>query len=76
MATGPITGYVMQYRMILINKSVGAFSIDICLVLLFANILRVNFFVFEQYEIALLFQSLFMITAQVLLLKICTKYRE
>jgi hypothetical protein len=76
MATGPITGYVMQYRMILVNKSVGAFSIDICLVLLFANILRVNFFVFEQYEIALLFQSLFMITAQVLLLKICTKYRE
>lgn len=49
MATAPVTGYVLQYRLILANKSVGAFSNDICLVLLFANILRINFFIFRQY---------------------------
>jgi hypothetical protein len=49
MATGPITGYVMQYRLIMLNRSVGAFSIDICLVLLFANIMRINFYLFTQY---------------------------
>ena len=76
MATAPVTGYVMQYRLILANKSVGAFSNDICLVLLFANILRINFFIFRQYEIALFFQSLFMISAQVMLVKICAEYQE
>lgn len=76
MATAPITGYIMQYRLILLNKSVGAFSIDICLVLLFANIMRLNFYIFRQYETALVFQSLFMIAAQILLLKICTLYQE
>jgi solute carrier family 66, member 2 len=67
---------VMQYRLILLNKSVGAFSTDICLVLLFANITRLNFYLFRQYETALFFQSLFMITSQLLLLHVCTKYYE
>lgn len=74
MAVAPVTGYVLQYRLILLNKSVGAFSPDICLVLLFANITRLNFYIFRQYEIALFFQSLFMITAQLLLLRACAKY--
>jgi solute carrier family 66, member 2 len=76
MATAPVTGYIMQYRLILLNKSVGAFSIDICLVLLFANIMRLNFYIFRHYETALLFQSLFMITAQLLLVRICTLYHR
>jgi hypothetical protein len=75
MATAPVTGYVMQYRLIVLNKSVGAFSTDICLALLFANIMRLNFYLFRQYELALLFQSLFMIAAQVLLLRVCTQYQ-
>lgn len=76
MATAPVTGYVMQYRLILTNKSVGAFSNDICLVLLFANILRLNFYIFRQYELALFFQSIFMIAAQVMLVKVCAEYQE
>lgn len=76
MAVAPVTGYVMQYRLIRANKSVGAFSKDICLVLLFANILRINFFIFRQYELALLFQSLFMIAAQVMMVKVCAEYQE
>jgi hypothetical protein len=65
MAIGPILGYVSQYRLIKFTKSVGSFSIDICGILLFANILRLNFYIFKQYESALVFQSLFMIGMQV-----------
>ena len=49
MAICPVIGYVIQYRLILKNQSVGAFSIDICLVLLIANILRLNFYLFEKF---------------------------
>ena len=65
MAVGPIMGYVSQYMLIKASKSVGSFSIDICGILLFANILRLNFYIFKQYETALFFQSLFMISMQV-----------
>ncbi len=65
MATGPVIGYVHQYFLIKIDRTVGTFSIDICGILLFANILRLNFFIFNRYELALFFQSLIMIAAQV-----------
>jgi len=65
MAIGPILGYVSQYRLISFTKSVGSFSIDICGILLFANILRLNFYIFKTYETALVFQSIFMIGMQV-----------
>ena len=65
MATGPVLGYVHQYRLIKIEKDVGTFSIDICGILLFANILRLNFYIYSKYELSLFFQSLIMITAQV-----------
>jgi hypothetical protein len=83
MATGPITGYVFQYRLIKASNSIGSFSIDICGILLFANILRLNFFLFKRYEIVLVLQSLFMIVMQVsmhipqmLLLSECSKYPQ
>ncbi len=65
MAFGPVVGYVHQYYVIQKSRSVGTFSIDICGILLFANILRLNFYVFEKYQMALLFQSIIMIIAQV-----------
>jgi hypothetical protein len=68
MAVGPVIGYVHQYHIIRKSKSVGTFSIDICGILLFANILRLNFYVFQKYQLALLFQSIIMIFAQVFLL--------
>jgi solute carrier family 66, member 2 len=76
MATCPVLGYVMQIRLIHKNETVGAFSTDICLVLLVANILRLNFYPFKYFETALIFQSLFMITAQLVLLHACTQYSE
>ncbi len=65
MAVGPVLGYVHQYYVIASSKSTGTFSIDICGILLFANILRLNFYVFTKYAIALLWQSVIMIIAQV-----------
>ena len=65
MAIGPIMGYLYQYRLIHKTKSVGSFSIDICGILLLANILRLNFYLFKKFETALVFQSLFMIAMQV-----------
>lgn len=76
MATCPVIGYVLQYRLILKNESVGGFSIDVCLVLLIANILRLNFYPFKHFEIALIFQSLFMIAAQLILLKACSNFKD
>lgn len=65
MAIGPIVGYVFQYRLIKLTRAVGSFSIDICGILLFANILRLNFYLFHRYQTALVFQSLLMVTMQV-----------
>jgi hypothetical protein len=65
MATGPVLGYLHQYRLIKSSKNVGSFSIDICGILLFANILRLNFYIFTHYQLALFFQSINMIIVQV-----------
>lgn len=80
MAVGPVIGYLYQYRLIFINQTTGTFSIDICGILLFANILRLNFYLFQPYSTALLFQSFNMITThvtipliQLLLLKLCAQ---
>ena len=66
-AVGPVIGYVYQYFLIKKRKSVGTFSINLCGVLLFCNILRIGFFFFSRYAIALLVQSILMILAQVIL---------
>jgi hypothetical protein len=49
MATGPVLGYLHQYFLIKLDQSVGTFSIDICGILLFANILRLEFYLFQHY---------------------------
>lgn len=64
-AIGPVLGYVYQYRLIEKNKSVGTFSIKLCGMLLFCNILRIAFYFFHPYSQALLVQSILMITVQV-----------
>lgn len=66
MAIGPVLGYLHQYYIISKSKTIGSFSIDICGILLFANILRLNFYVFTKYATALLWQSINMIVVQVL----------
>jgi hypothetical protein len=43
MILGPTTGYLFQYKMIRDTKDIGSFSIDICGILIFANIIRIFF---------------------------------
>ena len=49
MVIGPAIGYGYQYILIRRRKSIGTFSIDICGILLFANITRLNFYLFKKY---------------------------
>ncbi|KAL4449258.1 hypothetical protein ABPG74_015640 [Tetrahymena malaccensis] len=65
MVFGPVYGYYSQYSKIRTEQTIGNFSIDVCAILLFANILRVLFWFGERYETPLLFQSLLMIVTQV-----------
>ncbi|KAI0321018.1 hypothetical protein OF83DRAFT_1101574 [Amylostereum chailletii] len=75
MAVGPPLVYADQaYSMVRKRDSTG-FSRDICAVLLLANIMRCFFWLGNQFEFALLLQSIFMILAQLVLLYICIRYR-
>ena len=70
---GPVIGYFYQYYLIRKNNSVGTFSINLCGVLLFCNILRLGFWFFSHYDKALVAQSILMIIAQMFLLHVCVK---
>ena len=65
MVIGPVIGYIYQIFLISKRQALGTFSIDICGILLFANITRMNFYIFEKYKKALFFQSLVMVIVQV-----------
>ncbi|KAH6916193.1 hypothetical protein BKA70DRAFT_481221 [Coprinopsis sp. MPI-PUGE-AT-0042] len=57
------------------KKDATGFSRDVTAILLLANITRCFFWLGEQFEIALLVQSILMIFAQLALLYICILYR-
>ena len=65
-AVGPVIGYFYQFYLIRKKKSVGTFSINLCGMLLFCNIMRIGFYFFTKYAFALLVQSFLMIIAQVM----------
>jgi len=75
MAVGPPLVYADQAYSIVKKKDSTGFSRDVCAILLLANITRCFFWLGEHYEIALLLQSLFMITAQLALLYICIAFK-
>ncbi|KRW99148.1 hypothetical protein PPERSA_07391 [Pseudocohnilembus persalinus] len=72
-STGPVLGYISQYKLIQKNESLGNFSIDVCAILIFSNILRIFFWFGKPFEFALLAQSFFMIAMQIYLLKLCVE---
>lgn len=75
MAVGPPLVYVDQgYSIIKKRDSVG-FSLDVCAILLLANITRCFYWLGSLFDYALLIQSLFMIVAQLALLYICIRFR-
>lgn len=48
-AIGPVLGYVYQYKLIEKKQKIGTFSINLCGMLLFCNILRIGFYIFRNY---------------------------
>ncbi|KAK1215481.1 hypothetical protein PQX77_021915 [Marasmius sp. AFHP31] len=75
MAVGPPLVYADQAYSIVRKKDSTGFSRDVCAILLIANITRCFFWLGDQFELALLVQSILMIIAQLGLLYICILYR-
>ncbi|KAF8623931.1 hypothetical protein AX17_007259 [Amanita inopinata Kibby_2008] len=75
MAVGPPLVYADQAVSIIRKKDATGFSRDVCAILLIANITRCFFWLGNHFELALLVQSILMITAQLALLYICILYR-
>lgn len=61
----PLIGYCSQYRLIRANAAVGSFSIDVCAILLIANILRIVFWFTNGFALNLLIQSFLIIIIEV-----------
>jgi len=74
MAIGPSLVYADQFYSIVKKEDSSGFSIDVCAVLIMANITRIFFWLGDRFEVALLIQSILMIISQFALLYICLKY--
>ncbi|KAF7798006.1 hypothetical protein EIP86_009216 [Pleurotus ostreatoroseus] len=75
MAVGPPLVYADQAYSIVRKQDATGFSRDVCAILLLANITRCYFWLGDRFDPTLLYQSLFMIFAQLALLYICIRYR-
>ncbi|KAL7415727.1 hypothetical protein BDY24DRAFT_382022 [Mrakia frigida] len=76
MACGPPLIYVDQAWSIIQKKDSTGFSMDVCAVLIFSNIMRCVFWLGSRFELALLMQSILLILAMLVLLFILLKYRK
>lgn len=54
MVVGPVYGYYAQYAKVKKERTVGNFSIDVCAILIFANILRILFWYFSYKSMSLI----------------------
>ena len=72
-AVAPLLGYYSQYNLMKETRSVGSFSIDVCAILIFANILRIGFWFAKGFANNLLIQSFLVIAFQLLILDLCVK---
>lgn len=75
MIFGGVVPYIPQYRDIRRTQNAEGFSPYVCLVLLVANILRILFWFGRHFESPLLWQSIVMILAMLVMLKLCTEVR-
>ncbi|GAB5590601.1 hypothetical protein Unana1_05501 [Umbelopsis nana] len=75
MVVGPVIGYVDQYVLVRRNKSSAGFNAITCAVLLLSSILRIFFWLGKRFDITLLFQSILMIVAQLILLELVVRHR-
>eukprot|EP00762_Andalucia_godoyi_P002793 ANDGO_04550.mRNA.2 hypothetical protein len=71
---GPVFGYVSQYKDISRARTAEGFSSLVSFILLSSNILRVFFWFGKRFELALLFQSIVMIVAQMVLVELICRF--
>lgn len=64
-AVGPVIGYWWQLRTIEERRAVGAFSIDICGILMVSAILRVFYWLIHGFAFNLLIQAILIFVIQV-----------
>jgi len=76
MIFAPVVGYIPQYFKIKQTRRSEGFSIFVSLVLLLANIVRLFFWIGKRFELTLMWQSVVMIVAQLMLLDICIRTRK
>ncbi|KAL0110573.1 hypothetical protein PUN28_013871 [Cardiocondyla obscurior] len=71
MIFGAVVPYVPQYKEIKRKEDAEGFSLYVCLTLLIANTLRILFWFGKRYELPLLLQSILMILAMFVMIKLC-----
>lgn len=74
MIFSPSIGYIAQAIKFKQTKSSEGFSKYMCLILLFANLLRIFFWIGKQFTIVLLYQSIIVIISQFYLIHQSLKY--
>jgi hypothetical protein len=74
MIFSPSIGYIAQAMKFKETKSSEGFSKYMCLILLFANLLRIFFWIGKQFTIVLLYQSIIVILSQFYLIHQSLKY--
>jgi solute carrier family 66, member 2 len=72
---GGIVPFYPQYQRIRKTRNDKGFSTTVCLILLIANILRIQFWMLKHFHFSLLLQSVSMTVAQLLLLDLCIHVR-
>jgi len=75
MAGGPPLVYADQAYSIIKKRDSTGFSLDVCAILLLANITRCFYWLGNPFDRTLLIQSILMIIAQLALLYICIRHR-
>ncbi|PRP78114.1 PQ-loop repeat-containing protein 1-like [Planoprotostelium fungivorum] len=73
MVFAPVLGYIPQYKSFEKKQSSEGFSTRVSLILLVSNILRCIFRIGKPFENTLLFQSIVMIIAQLVMLEACVR---
>ncbi|CAF1091826.1 unnamed protein product [Rotaria sp. Silwood1] len=73
MIFGGIVPYIPQYLIIQRSQNAEGFSNYVCLTLLIANIIRIEFWFGKHFEIPLLLQSIVMIICMLIMLELCIR---
>ncbi|XP_069972457.1 solute carrier family 66 member 2 isoform X1 [Penaeus vannamei] len=76
MMFGGVVPYIPQYLHIRRSENPEGFSLYVCLVLLLANSLRILFWFGHWFELPLLFQSIVMNVAMMMMISLCVSIRN